>query len=90
MNLNLVEHWGTVLRRSAVTWAIGFWGAVGSVIIMVWPVAQWAFDEVLPENPLWRVPFALATFAVTVGSVVFARLKRQPKLQAKLEEKRDA
>jgi hypothetical protein len=87
MKIELVDHWWTVLRRSAVSWAAGAWGGVGALIIMIWPVAQWAFDQILPDNPLWRVPFALAVLAITAGSMLFARAVKQPKLAEKLAEK---
>ena len=87
MKIELVDHWWTILRRSSVAWAASAWGGIGALIVMIWPVAQWAFDQVLPRDPLWRIPFALATLAVTAGSMLFARAVKQPKLQAKLEEK---
>jgi hypothetical protein len=70
--------------RLGSIWTMGFWAALGSVIVAIWPVAHWAFDTILPRYPLWRIPFAAATFAVTFGSMFYARMKAQPRLQAKL------
>ena len=65
--------------RSAQVMA--FWAVLGGVIVAMWPVAQWALNEVLPRDPLYRIPFALAVAGVTFGSFLYARLRKQPKLE---------
>lgn len=55
--------------------AMAFWSALGGVIVMMWPVAQWGFNQILPDNIWWRSLFAIATVAVTFSSMLYARLK---------------
>lgn len=90
MKIRFVDHPLTVIRGAAVAWAIWAWSGVGAGIVLIWPVAQWVLDQILPENPLWRIPFALATLAITAGSMLFARAVKQEKLAKKLEAKNDA
>jgi hypothetical protein len=89
MKFELIEDCRQWWRLGSV-WTMGLWAVLGGVIVQIWPVAQWALNEVLPHDPLWRIPFAVLTVSVTFGSMLFARLKMQPKLQQKLAEKRDA
>ncbi|MGX7895450.1 hypothetical protein [Tsuneonella sp. HG222] len=63
------------------------WSVLGGIIVAMWPVAHWALDEVLPDDPLWRIPFAVVVSAVTFGSYFYARLRPQPKLGGKPDGK---
>lgn len=76
MKLNLTEDWRVWWKLNSAQ-VMAFWAALGGIIVMAWPVAQWALDSVLPHNPLWRIPFALGTAAVTFGSFFYARFRKQ-------------
>lgn len=71
--------------RFASTWAMAFWAALGGIIVAMWPVASWYLNQIIPDGPL-RVALGGLVTAVTFGSMLFARLRKQPKL----EEKRNA
>jgi hypothetical protein len=88
VKIEIVDQWWLALRTSASAWVISFWGGVGALIVAIWPVAQWVIDQILPRDPLWRIPFALLTLVITSGSMLFARVVRQRKRQQKLLEKR--
>ena len=79
MRLQFIDdcrHWWKLNSNQVAA----FWALLGGVIVAMWPVAQWALNEILPRDPLWRIPFAAATVAVTFGSFLYARLRSQPKL----------
>lgn len=74
----------TECRQWYKLWSVrtmAFWALLGGVMIQAWPVVQWALNEALPHDPLWRIPFAILTAAVTFGSFLAARLLAQPKLE---------
>lgn len=85
---NLIEHWGTVLRRSAVTYV------TAALTFLVGALAQtymaiFAFLAFMP--PL--VGIVVGGFLVVIvvgGPIILARLVEQPALNAKLEEKANA
>ena len=58
---------------------MAFWALLGGVIVAMWPVAHWALDQVLPDEPLWRIPFAVLVSAATFGSFLYARMRPQRK-----------
>lgn len=85
MKIQLIDECKALWWRLASVRVMAFWGVLGAVIVQMWPVAQWALNEILPHNPLWRIPFAALTMGLTFGSMLFARLKSQPKLQGKTD-----
>ena len=86
--MRFIEHWGTVARRSATSWtaaALGFLlGALGHTYM-----AAFAVIGFLPAE--LQLPLAGLVGAIVIGGpIVLARITEQPRLAAKLEEKRDA
>ncbi len=82
-----IEGWCAVLRRSATTWVT----ATVNTIVAVFGVHWGVLLGVIPFVPLyWQLPLALLIAAVTTAPTIIARLTKQPKLNEKIKEKRDA
>lgn len=83
--MKVIEHWKTVLWRSATTWASVI---VGTVLGVVGQGAMVALGIIgfLPAE--MQLPAAiLVGIMFTLSVIVPARLLRQPKLTAKIEAK---
>lgn len=81
--MKLIDNWWTVLTRSAANW----------VTLIVNTIAAHAliFMAVLPFAPLWvQLPLAILIALVASSPTWLARVIDQPKLNEKLQEKRDA
>lgn len=84
--MKTIDDWRTVAWRSATTWVTAAVHFVFAIFGVHWAVLL----GVLPFMPLeLRLPLALLIAALTVLPTIAARVWAQPKLQAKLEEKRD-
>lgn len=78
-----IEDWCVYLRRSATTWVTGAVNTIMAIIGVHWAVLL----GVLPFVPLyWQLPLALLVAALTTAPTIIARLTKQPKLNAKIEE----
>lgn len=80
--MKIIEEWRTVLKRSATTW----------VTLAVNTIAAHAlvFIAVLPFAPLYiQLPLAILIAVVASSPTWLARITEQPKLNAKIEEKRN-
>ncbi len=85
--MKFIDNWATVAWRSATTWVTYALQAVCTTIAVHWMV----FMGVLPFLPLYfQLPLALLIAAVTTAPTIIARLTKQPKLNEKIKEKRDA
>lgn len=86
--MRLIEHWGTVLKNSAVTWVAGiltfFVGALGQTYMAIF-----AFLAFMPQGVAVLVG-GLLVFIVVGGPIILARIVEQPKLTEKLEQKANA
>lgn len=81
-----IDDWRTVAWRSATTWVTAAVHFVFAVIGTHWAVLL----GVLPFIPAeLRLLLALLVAVLTVLPTIAARVWKQPKLRAKLEEKRD-
>lgn len=91
--MRLIEHWGTVLRRSAVTWVTVVLTFLVGALTPAY-MAIFAFLGFVPSPFIQIVVGGLVVTIVVGGPIILARLVEQPKLAAKLEakaeEKRDA
>lgn len=86
--MNFVSEWRTVLVRSATNWTAAILGALVGALAHTY-VAAFAVLPFLP--PLLQLPLAVLLGAIVIGGpIILARLTDQPKLQAKIEEHRDA
>lgn len=87
--MNLIEHWGTVLRRSATTWTTALLtflvGALGQAYM-----ALFAFLAFIPSPMVQIVGGGLVALIVIGGPIILSRLVEQPKMAAKIEQKADA
>lgn len=87
MKFELVDNWATVLWHSATTRTSALVGAIVGTIGVHYLVLL----GILPFLPFYlQLPLALGIGAVVAGPTLAARLFKQPKMQAKIEEKRDA
>jgi hypothetical protein len=87
MKLELVEHWPTVLWRSATTRTAALTGLIVGVVGTHYLVLL----GILPFLPPYlQLPLALLIGGFVVGPTVASRLFKQPKMQAKIAEKTDA
>lgn len=80
--MKIIEEWRTVLKRSATTW----------VTLAVNTIAAHAlvFLAVLPFAPFYvQLPLAILIAVVASSPTWLARITEQPKLNAKIEEKRN-
>jgi hypothetical protein len=81
--MRLVEYWWTVTWRSASNWVTLAVNTIGAHALV--------FLAVLPFAPLYvQFPLAITIALVASAPSWWARAVRQPKLQASIEEKRDA
>ena len=85
--MRLIDDWCVVLRRSATTWVSTILGAMLGALSAHWGI----FFAVVPFLPFWlQLPTAMVLGAFFVGGpIIIARLTDQPKLNAKIEEKRN-
>jgi hypothetical protein len=85
----LIDHWKTVLRRSAVTWITAIItflvGALGQTYL-----AAFAFLGFVSDPTIQFVGAGFLAVIVIGGPIILARLVEQPALNAKLEEKNNA
>lgn len=83
----LIEHWGTILRRSAVTYVTGILtfltGALGTTYLAVFAFLGIGFLPMFVQ----AVIGGFTLFIVVGGPIILARLVEQPKLTAKIQEK---
>ena len=84
--MKLIEDWPLILWRSATTWVAAAIGAVVGVVGAHWALLL----GVLPFLPFWlQLPLAIAVGVITIaGPVVVARITEQPRLNAKIEERK--
>lgn len=81
--MKLIDHPWTVLKRSATTW----------VTLAVNTIAAHAlvFLAVLPFAPIYvQLPLAVLIAIVASSPTWLARVAKQPRMEAKLEEKAGA
>lgn len=91
--MRLIEHWRTVLKRSHAVW-LQFAQLAFGALSFIDPGTALAIWNQMPLSVSSRVP---AGFVELVGAALFGlalmtillRLIRQPKLDAKIEEKRN-
>lgn len=87
--MKLIDHWATVLRRSATTWVSTVLGFLVGTLAQTY-LAAFAVIGFIPA-PWLQLPLAGLVGAIVIGGpVILARITEQPKLIAKLEEKNDA
>lgn len=85
--MRLIEHWGTVLRRSATTWVT----VVLTFLVGALSPAYMAIFAFLGfvSSPLVQVVVGgLVVLIVVGGPIILARVVEQPKMTAKIEEKK--
>lgn len=82
-----VDHWCVVLRRSATTWVSAIIGSALGAFAAHWGVAF----AIVPFLPFpMQLPAAMVLGAFFVGGpIILARITEQPKLNRKIEEKRN-
>lgn len=81
--MNLISGWRTVLWRSASNWV--------TLIVNTLVAHAIVFLAVLPFAPLYlQLPLAILIAIVASSPTWLSRVIEQPKLNAKIEEKRDA
>lgn len=86
--MRLIDHWRTVAWRSATSWVATGLGAVGGALANTYLAAFMVIGFV--PSPRWQFPLAALLGAIVIGGpIILARLVEQPKLNEKLEEKKD-
>jgi len=86
-NWEPVEDWCIVMRRSATTWVTYGIQTICTTVAVHWAVML----GVLPFLPFHlQLPLALLIAAVTTAPTIIARLTKQPRLEEKIKEKRNA
>lgn len=85
--MRLIEHWTTVLWRSACNWVAMVLGAIVGALAHTY-IAAFAILPFLPEA--LQLPLAILLGCVVIGGpIVLARLVEQPKMTAKIKDKTD-
>lgn len=87
--MKLVDQWGTVLKRSAVTWTTGVLTFLVGALAQSY-MALFAFLAFIPSLMAQVVGGGIIVLIVVGGPIILARLVEQPKLAAKIEEKQNA
>lgn len=89
----IIKHWRTVARRSHAVWAQAaqmIFGALSmidpSYALGVWNMMPGSVSSRVPQAFVERVGAALFIWALLT---IVLRIFRQPKLEAKIEEKRN-
>lgn len=85
--MRLIEHWRTVLYRSAVTWVTSILtflvGALGSSYMAIFAFLGLGFLPLMIQ----AVVGGFTLLVVVGGPIILARIVEQPKMNAKIEEK---
>lgn len=85
--MRFVDQWRTVLWLSATTWVTAAVHTIMAVVGVHFAVLL----GVVPFVPSpWQLPIALVVALLTMLPTLIARVWPQPKMAAKIEEKRDA
>lgn len=84
--MKLIEHWGTVLRRSATTWVAGVLTFLIGALAQSY-MAIFAFLAFIPSLTVQIIGGGFVVLVVIGGPIILARVVEQPKLAAKIEQK---
>lgn len=84
--MKLIEDWWTVACRSATSWVAAILGGLLGAVAAHWGV----LFAVVPFLPFWlQLPAAIVLGVLFVGGpIVLARITNQPRMQAKIAERK--
>lgn len=85
--MKFIEHWKTVLWRSAVTWVTVVLTFLVGALSPAY-LAIFAFLGFVPSPFIQIVVGGLVVTIVVGGPIILARLVEQPRMEAKIEEKK--
>lgn len=84
--MNIIEDWWTVVWRSATSWVATVLGGLLGALAVHWGV----LFAVVAFLPYWlQLPVAVLLGMLFVGGpIILARITDQPKMQAKIAERK--
>jgi hypothetical protein len=86
--MRLIDEWREVLWRSATTWVTAALTFLVGALAQTY-MAVFAFLAFVPSLAAQILCGGIVMLIVVGGPIILARLVQQPRLTAKIEEKRD-